>query len=168
MKIKRDFKSIDFWIESIINSFGSILIPNNIKYPRQDGDVMDQRYHEPTSFRYLTMQVIFLVENVILITLSNMNFNPSSTLYDIFQNDEEKNFFKLFPLWTLGLFSLALVLQFMYYQTHAWPISPNCFRMKFLCPYDNEKNELEETDENQEGKLVLLCFWSWSYLDIFP
>ena len=158
MKITRDYKSIDFWIESILNSFGSILIPNNIKYPRQDGDVIDQRYHEPTSFRYLTMQVIFLVENVILITLSNMNFNPSSTLYDVFQNPGQNNFIKLFPLWTLGLYSLALVLKFLYYQTHAWPISPNCFTKKFLCPFDDENKELEQMDENPEGKLVFLCF----------
>ena len=30
--------------------------------------------------------------------------------------------------------------------------------MKFLCPFDDENNEVEQMDENPEGILVLLCF----------
>ena len=157
MKITTNIKSIEFWLESLLNSFGSILIPNNIKYPRQDGDLIDQRYHEPTSFRYLTMHLIFFLENVLLIGLSYMNLNPSSILIGVFENPEDNSFIRFFPLWTLGLFLTALVLKFLYYQTHAWPISPNCFTMQFLCPFDDGTNEgdREETEQHQEGKLII-------------
>ena len=157
--VKKNFKTLDFWIENLINSVGSILIPNNIKYPRTDEhqdqesetakEKMNQRYHEPTSFRYLAMHLVFLVENVVLVTLSALNLDvlsKDSPLHDVFANPKDKegndnDFIKLFPLWTLGLFILALILKFLYYQTHAWPIPANCFTRKFLCPFDPQQKE---------------------------
>ena len=158
LKIERNPKSLTFWIESLINSVGCILIPNNIKYARQEGKDVNRRYHEPNSFRYLAMHLVFLLENVILVTLSYFNLNNSSILYGVFQNPGDNNFIKMFPFWTLGLFVLALVFKFLYYQTHAWPISPNCFTRKFLCPFDDDKNEedLDQKKDCQEGNFVTL------------
>ena len=157
MKLERNPKSLAFWIECLINSVGCILIPNNIKYARKDGEEINQRYHEPTSFRYLSMHVIFLIENILLVTLSYLNPNESSILYGVFQNSEDNNFIKLFPAWTLGLFVLALAFKFLYYQTHAWPISPNCFTRTFLCPFGDDKYE-EDHDQNKECQEGKLCY----------
>ena len=168
---RQNWNSLDFWIENLINSVGCILIPNNIKYPRtertenQDSESnekqLNQRYHEPTSLRYLSMHVIFFMENIILITLSSLNLNTTSSLYVVFEQSAS-NFIKMFPFWTLGLFFVALGFKFLYYQTHAWPISPNCFRMKFLCPFDKNHDEEEHTEkeDQKEGKnLIKYNIW---------
>ena len=160
MNIQRNHKSLSFWIESLNNAFGSILIPNNIKYPRVDGKKINHRYHEPTSFRYLAMHLIFFLENIILVTLSTLNIEPlnqNSYLRTEFEN-RKNPFIKMFPLWTLGLFFLALMLKFLYYQTHAWPIGSNCFTMKFLCPFDRyEKVEAQmEMEQFAEGNIALI------------
>ena len=141
MKIKRNYRSLDFWIENLMNCVGSILIPNSIKYPRTDENETNHRYHEPTSFRYLSMHIIFFLENVVLVTLSTLNLTPSSPLFAIFEDPKDNNFIKMFPYWTLGLFLLALVFKFLYYQSHAWPINPNCFTIQFLWPFDQDKLE---------------------------
>ena len=158
MKLERNPKSVSFWIESLINSVGCILIPNNIKYARKEENDINQRYHEPNSFRYLLMHLIFLIENLILVTLCYFNIRKSSILYGVFEHPDDNNFIKMFPIWTLGLFLLALVFKFVYYQTHAWPISPNCFTMSFLCPFDQEQKESEETEasEGVGGKYCMI------------
>ena len=153
MKIERNPMSLTFWIESLINSVGCILIPNNIKYARKEEEEVNRRYHEPNSFRYLAMHLIFLLENVLLVTLSYLNLNNSSLLHDVFENSNDNNFIMMFPVWTLGLFLLALVFKFLYYQTHAWPISANCFTKDFFCPFDQDQEEDMETKDkkNVEG-----------------
>ena len=155
--------SLDFWIECLINSVGSILIPNNIKYPKRTKDGINQRYHERTSCRYLAMHLVFLLENIVLITFSfftpalNLNpFSKYSKLLNVIEDPKDNYFIKLFPLWTLGLFFLALGLKFLYYQSHAWPIDPNCFQMTFLCPIvsNEEEFEIDEPEEHKDGMFI--------------
>ena len=84
--IKRNYRSADFWLEVITNSFGSILLPSNIKFPRIDhssGEV-STRFHEPTSLRFFVMHTIIMTENIILVAISRLNYNTSSRLYNIF------------------------------------------------------------------------------------
>ena len=166
MKVDRSCFSLECWIECLINSVGSILIPNNIKFPTTNGNEINWRYHEPTSLRYLLMHSIFLLENIALITLSIMksdgnliywesvrywNLNKSSTAE--FENPNN-SFIKMFPYWTMGMFFLAMVLKFLYYQSHAWPIKANCFTLKFFCPCWDEQNDVEasENKENEQGR----------------
>ena len=154
--VKTNYKSLGFWVENLINSVGCILIPNNIKYPRKVGDKVNKRYHEATSFRYLSMHLTFLIENVVLVIMCQLNFTLESPLHESFEK-KNNSFIRTFPYWSLGLFLSALILKFLYYQSHAWPISPNCFTMKFLCPFDEIRNgdecRREENVEQIEGKL---------------
>ena len=138
LKVPTNYLSLDVWMEIVINGFASTLMPNKIKFCRfHDGksntsqnesnpnsetnhngnkfhpesDMINERYHEKTSFRYLTMDTLFFIENVSLVFLCWQNWNDKNTWFT-----------SLFPLWTIGLFSLALVCRFLYYQQHTWPI----------------------------------------------
>ena len=64
----------------------------------------------------------------------------------------------MLPYWTLGLFLLALIFKFLYYQSHAWPINPNCFTIKFLWPFDQDKDRDEDdrNEEDVEGNEILV------------
>ena len=154
--VKTNFRSLDFYIENLINSVGCILIPNNIKYPRSEGKKVNQRYHEPTSFRYLAMHLIFFVENLVLVILCQLNITPSSKLQKVFADPGDNGFIRYYPYWTIGLFLLALLLKFLYYQSHAWPIRANCFSREFLCPFEvgqkSEECNKNNNDEQTEGK----------------
>ena len=102
------------------------------------------------------MHLTFLIENVALVIMCQLNLTPESPLYESFEN-KDNSFIRTFPYWSLGLFLSALILKFLYYQSHAWPISPNCFTMKFLCPFDEIRNgdacHVEVKVDETEGKL---------------
>ena len=72
---------------------------------------VNERYHEKTSCRYLTMDTFFCIENVCLVFLCWYQWNCKDSLFT-----------KFFPLWTIGLFLLALLCRFLYYQQHSWPV----------------------------------------------
>jgi len=149
--IKTNFRSLDFFIENFINSMGCILIPNNIKYPRKITGRVNNRYHEPTSFRYLVMHLIFFVENLVLVILCQLNFTPSSKLQKVFADPGNNEFIRMYPYWTILLFLVALLLKFLYYQSHAWWIRANCFSWEFLCPFEVGRNTGEcKEDINDE------------------
>ena len=60
LRIKFHFRSLEFWMETLVNSFGSLIVPSNIKFPKTNPDTneIDDRYHEPTSLRYFLMHLI--------------------------------------------------------------------------------------------------------------
>ena len=116
-KVATNFKSIDFWMEVLINGCGSILLPSNIKFPRigKVSKKVEERFHESTLKRYAMMHIIILTENFILI-LSWKKFKHSDAA--IVHN---------YPYIVLGIFFLSLACKYIYYQVHAWPIgATNC------------------------------------------
>jgi hypothetical protein len=163
-RVKIDCLSLSFWIETVVNSLGSILLPSNIKYPRiepQSGK-MNQRYHEATSLRYLIMHVIFFVQNATLVSLSVLYYSHGSSIHEVFGRQSPPGVVKYYPFWSLGMFFVALFLKFMYYQVHVWPINPkNCVTKTFFCPRNQHMLDEDDEDiandeyEGIEGKLLL-------------
>jgi len=78
----------------------------------------------------------------------------------VFADPGDNGFIRMYPYWTIGLFLLALLLKFLYYQSHAWLIRANCFSWEFFCPFEvgqkseecNEDNNVKQT----EGKFELI------------
>ena len=169
LKVPTNYLSLDVWMEIVINGFASTLMPNKIKFCRfhdekstydqitlnpnsetndndnktkPESDMINERYHEKTSFRYIMMDTLFCIENVCLVFLSWCKWNDTDTWFTNF-----------FPLWTLGLFILSLVCRFLYYQQHSWPIQwnePFLFIKEKLC--SEPKNEVSIARENMNQK----------------
>ena len=124
-KVSMNLQSMDFWLEVFVNGSGSILLPSNIKFPRieKETSTLKERFHEPTSNRYVMMHSIILIENCVLAIWSGYKLP-----------DNEAAFVTYYPYIVLGIFFLSLVFKFLYYQIHAWPITPtNCLPRQLLC-----------------------------------
>ena len=147
-----NLQSMDFWLEVFVNGSGSILLPSNIKFPRIGKEsILNERFHEPTSKRYVMMHFIILIENVVLAIWSWYNL----------QENNEAAFVIYYPQIVLGIFFSSLVFKFLYYQIHAWPISPtNCLTSQSFHLKKKETGELEailllpieKTPANNTGK----------------
>ena len=135
-KVATNLKSIDFWMEVLINGCGSILLPSNIKFPRIEkvSKKADERFHEPTLKRYAMMHIIMLTENFILSILSWKEFEPSDAAIVHY-----------YPYIILGIFFLSLACKYIYYQLHAWPIgATNCIPSQI---YHVKRKEEVKSDE---------------------
>ena len=148
--------SFDNWVEVLINGAGSILLPSNIKFPKKHtfNGSLDERYHEPTSFRYILMHSIIFIQNIVLAfwswkTLPNTRF-----------------FTAYFPFITIGLLFCSLLCKFYYYQSHVWPIKATaCCKKRFYYPRNEKSAENgtvnllidEKTDNHMiEGKYFFI------------
>ena len=124
-------------MEVLINGSGSILLPSNIKFPRIEkrSTIVKERFHEPTSNRYIMMHSVILIENSILAIWS----------WNELPNDNNVAFITYYPYIVLGIFFLSMLCQLIYYQLHAWPLSATkC--ISFHIPYFT-KNRVVDPDE---------------------
>ena len=138
-----NFKSMDFWLEVLVNGSGSILLPSNIKFPRieKESRVIKERFHESTTIRYVMMHCIILVENF---TLAIWSWYKLPEIIEA----SEAPFVFYYPYIVLGIFFLSLICKFLYYQLHAWPISPmTCVPSKIFHFENKENDEFDETFE---------------------
>ena len=148
LEIPSNFLSVEIWMEVFMNACASTIIPSNLKYPRKSGTnskKINERYHEPTSFKYAIMHTIFLIENILLAFCSWQTMN-SQNQFSVF-----------YPHWSLGLFFLALAFNYGYYLNHTWPLEAEaCFKKKFYWPRvtkSSKSQTLEETRQEERTKL---------------
>ena len=139
-KIPTNLKSVDFWLEVLVNGLGSILLPSNIKFPRieKKSKAVNERFHEANIKRYAMMHVTILIENCVLAFWSWQSLSQNN----------DTTFTTYYPCIVLGIFLLSLLCQIMYYQLHAWPIKVTAYFSSQLCSL--KKQNAIETGEDIE------------------
>ena len=127
--VSTNFLSVDVWLEGLLNGFGSILLPSNIKFPRteRESHVINERYHERTSKRYIMMHLIILIENCTLAVWS----------WKYLPEDKDIIFTAYYPHIVLGIFTFSLICQSVYYQLHAWPSKPADYLPRKITRHSN-------------------------------
>ena len=163
LNVPSNYLSLDVWMEIAVNGFGSTLMPNKIKFCRFN-DVettsnpnastrplmtkVNERYHEKTSFRYLIIDTVFFIENLVLVFWCWNNWNGRDTMFT-----------NVFPLWTIGLLLLSLICRFLYYQQHSWPIpwdEPILFlKDKFCSEPRSNSNVTQGHVDSKDGNEIL-------------
>ena len=116
-KVPINLKSVDFWLEVLVNGLGSILLPSNIK-------------------RYAMMHVTILIENCVLAFWSWQSLSQNN----------DTTFTTYYPCIVLGIFLLSLLCQIMYYQLHAWPIKVTAYFSSQLCSL-KKQNAIETGED---------------------